>query len=239
MKLYHVSRNINKKDYFEPRIPRYSSKNESKQKRICVSTSIEGAISATFYQWFTGKNTINDNGGAVSLKNEQKLKFMPHSEALVYEFDSNDIRRENIIEPYMLKNYKVYDAEVTNEYWIINETIKPIRSYLIGLVECSYSKNFKLVNDWLHEFHYISNLDFNEIGSIEAYLNQIDNYYNYDKLNKERDKIYFELITQILVRESDNIVTRLFLKKLKLMDENNMTSDKVSHKLEKEYFMKL
>lgn len=135
LKLYHVSRNINKKDYFEPRIPRYSSKNESKQKRICVSTSIEGAISATFYQWFTGKNTTNDNGGAVS-------------------------------------------------------------------------------------------------------LNQIDNYYNYDKLNKERDKIYFELITQILVRESDNIVTRLFLEKLKLMDENNMVSDKVSHKLEKEYFMK-
>lgn len=88
LKLYHVSRNIDKKDYFEPRIPKYSSKNESKPKRICLSSSIEGAISATFYQWFTGKNAINDNGGTVSLKNEQKLMFMPYSEALAYEFDS-------------------------------------------------------------------------------------------------------------------------------------------------------
>lgn len=87
LKLYHVSRNIDKRDYFEPRIPKYSSRNESKQKRICLSSSIEGAISATFYQLFTIKNTINDNGGEVSLRNEQKLMFMPYSEALVYEFD--------------------------------------------------------------------------------------------------------------------------------------------------------
>lgn len=97
MKLYHVSRNIDKKDYFEPRIPKYSSRNESKQKRICLSSSIEGAISAIFYQWFTGKNAINDNGAAVSLKDEQKLMFMPYSEALVYEFDSRNIKGKNII----------------------------------------------------------------------------------------------------------------------------------------------
>lgn len=239
LKLYHLSRNIIKQDYFEPKIPKYSSKNESKEKRICLSSSIEGAISSTFYQWFVVKNNINDNGGTISLNNEQQLKFMPYSEALVYEFDTRNMKAENIIEPHMLKNYNVYDAEVTNEYWIINETITPIRSYLIKLIQCNYLRNFKLLNDWLHEIHYISNLEFNKIVCIDSYLSQIDKYYSYKKLNQEKDKIYFELITQILVRESDNSVTRLFLKKLKLMDENNMVSEKVSSKLEKEYFVKL
>ena len=51
MKLYHVSRNISKINKFNPKVPKYCNKIENKEKRICVSPSIEGCISATSQLW--------------------------------------------------------------------------------------------------------------------------------------------------------------------------------------------
>lgn len=116
---YHVSLETNKiiKE-FTPRVPIEKNRmvgEDRVSERICVGKTIEDCLSAF------------PKGGYVLLGDS-------HTMMRVYEFDENDVEKENIISPTELFfSEKVPDAWVTGEYWITNQTLKPVRSYVIKL----------------------------------------------------------------------------------------------------------
>lgn len=235
MKLYHITRDIDKIDTFEPRVPKYANKHEMKVKRICLSSTLEGAISATIYHWFY-RDLIISSQGEVLYKSKQKLKFMPFTEALVYEFNTNNIEKGNILYPFELVNYNVYDVDVTKEHWIINQSITPINSKLIRLKDCNYFTTFRWVFDRLHEFHNVSDLEFSKINDINHYIRRIDNYYNNERLSNDAENTYIELIRQIEARDKKNIITSLFLEKMRFMEDNSLIKKGISKIIEERYF---
>lgn len=119
MKLYHISRTRISSLTFSPRRPKYHNKLENSTiPRISVSESIEGCISAVNMWLGTMKS--------------DSVKFDDLTEAWVYEFDSDDVLPENLLSPrYIKDNYFIFDSLYTKEYWIINQSIKPTREYLI------------------------------------------------------------------------------------------------------------
>ncbi len=126
MKLYHISKcKINNK-IFSPQIPKYHNELEnSTVHRICVSDSIEGCVSS-INRWI-GKFRNNI------------IEFDSFTEAWVYEFDTSDIKPENILTPKFIKdNYFIFDAPFTNEHWIIGQTVTPREEYLIKIQTSEY-----------------------------------------------------------------------------------------------------
>lgn len=218
MKLYHVSRDISKIDKFIPKVPKYCNELENKEKRICVSSSIEGCISATSQLWLCKKRT------------DSYLEFSLFSEAIVYEFNSDDISDGNLITPNELKRSKhIFDAELTDEYWIINQDIVPRKTYVIKLINSSYediTENFSkeemvlntLKNSKLN-FTVTKFKNFNyEIIDIEKYKKEIENtyypfiekYYNEKKIDGLK-RIKECLETEILCRDNcKNEITEIF-----------------------------
>lgn len=121
-KLYHVSFQCDIVDEFYPRIPenRHSIEN-SEIGRICLSSSIERCLSAV------------PNGG-VNLENI----FWEDGSSLirVYEFDIKDLNLNNLVSPeYLYQKNLVVDAEINQEYWIVNQNLAPSKTYLIKLID--------------------------------------------------------------------------------------------------------
>ena len=124
MKLYHVSLDVgNIKKEFVPQIPESRMFGEDSEiPRICLSSSVSGCCSATIWGGSSFEDLFWECGQHVPIR--------------VYEFDTNDIIAENLITPdYLYKTDKVRDAEINNEYWVINQTLKPIRTYLINVID--------------------------------------------------------------------------------------------------------
>lgn len=117
MKLFYVDKTM--KEEIQEFFPRISenrmSKEDSITPRICVASSIEGCVTAA--PW--------------------KLKEVGRAEVLrVYEFDSEDIQEGNLLTPEDLFNQKkVPDAEITDEHWVINQSLKPIDMYYIQFLD--------------------------------------------------------------------------------------------------------
>ena len=106
---------------FIPQVPCVRARHEDdKVKRICLSSSISGCISAV--PW-----------GGIDFEN----KFLNMSKIIsypikVYEFDTEDILEGNLIEPNELyENDLVRDALINEEHWVINQSLTPRRSYYI------------------------------------------------------------------------------------------------------------
>lgn len=122
MKLYHVSLDVGDiKKEFMPQIPESRMVGEdNKIPRICLSSSVEGCCSATLW----GGSSFED----------LFWEYKQHAPIRVYEFDINDIKDGNLITPdYLYKTDKVRDAKINNEYWVINQNLKPINTYLINV----------------------------------------------------------------------------------------------------------
>lgn len=112
--LYHVSLDLVNK--FELRVPDTSFKNENKtEKRICFANSIEGAITAMPYN-------INVLSGLLNLKKDLDIEPILY----VYSIDEKDLCSTKIKNSSeLIKEGLVPDADITGEFWILTEDIKP------------------------------------------------------------------------------------------------------------------
>lgn len=124
MKFYHVD--LCRKEIinlFKPRIPSHTLDDENTDiPRICVSSSIEGALGSV--PW-GGRNMCN------------KGEYMIFR---VYEFDSSKIDLNSVITPKeLVKNGYVPDALCYDEHWIMTP-IKPDKVYYI-IIESFYEKS--------------------------------------------------------------------------------------------------
>ena len=99
--LYHVSTDIHHNGVFTPRIPEYKFDFEDKTtKRVCVSSTIEGCLSA-----LPSKECIEENGsGYIKL-------FQIDLEAL-------GLSEEVLDDVFLYENGLLDDSLVTNEHWI-------------------------------------------------------------------------------------------------------------------------
>ena len=131
MLLYHLSLEVdNIIKLFSPQIPNEIFALEDGEDltipRICVSKSIEGCCSAAPWGGYGFENEFEDS-------NEIMIR--------VYEFDSCDIEEQNLITSKELyEKDLVRDSNYTEEYWIINQSIKPKKSYLINIKDCDYEE---------------------------------------------------------------------------------------------------
>ncbi|WP_442637997.1 hypothetical protein [Rossellomorea marisflavi] len=119
--LYHVSLDTSDiVEEFTPRIPSEQSRIEGEDRtipRICVANTIEDCL------------TGFPEGG-------YKLEGNCPMLIRVYEFDENEIEKENIVraQELFIKDI-VPDAWVTGEHWVINQSIKPKNHYVIQVKE--------------------------------------------------------------------------------------------------------
>lgn len=118
---YHVSLDTSRiVDEFTPRIPNEQSRIEGEDRnipRICVAKSIEDCL--------TGFPE-----GGYQLEGNCPMLIR------IYEFDEDIVQPENVVRaPELFLNQLVPDAWVTGEHWILNQTLKPSRSYLIQIRE--------------------------------------------------------------------------------------------------------
>ena len=125
-KLYHITLGMTTE--LKPRIPKNRLKGEDDTTpRICVCPTIEDCFKSV--PW------------AVNYYEKKKYEGENRELVRVLEFDVKDIGLENIIDnDFIVKNSLVPDALDSNEFWIINKTVKPNSTYYIypGCMDYAY-----------------------------------------------------------------------------------------------------
>ena len=125
-KLYHIT--LGMTTILTPRIPENILKGEDdKTPRICVCPTIEDCFKSV--SW------------AVNYYEKGRYEGKDRELVRVLEFDVQDIGLENIVDnDFIVKNSLVPDAIDTNEFWIINKTIKASSIYYIypGSMDYAY-----------------------------------------------------------------------------------------------------
>jgi len=160
MKLYYIEQTHSEEplSVFKPRIPenRMSGENAT-TPRICLSSSLEGCLSAT--PW-----------GGHNLPTKGKSEIFR-----VYEFDTNDILEGNLILPYDLFSQNlVPDALVTEEHWVINQNLSPRNTYEIlindfELEELLLCENEELLKNIFNKLHFNTATHVKNIFYTECY----------------------------------------------------------------------
>lgn len=153
MILYHATMDLDIIEEFTPRIPsdRFEGEEDS-TPRICVSSSIEGCLTAAPF----GGSKLHEN-----------LYLPSNSNRLVriYEFNTESIEENNIIKPeHLYQNDIVRDAEITGEHWI-TVPIKPSKTYLIKLT--------KFYDDYCEDnvaYKYVNKYESGELEDITPYI---------------------------------------------------------------------
>ena len=122
--LYHISLKCWERiEIFSPRIPRGCLNGVEENDtipRICLSDSLDNCLTAVSWG---GLNLIKDP----PYKGNNFLAV-----ARLYEFDKENIKKENLLMPYQIAEY-VPDSLISNEYWVINQNIFPEKSSIIVL----------------------------------------------------------------------------------------------------------
>lgn len=119
MILYHITQDVAHDGHFIPRIPTNRLEGEDGIiPRICASTTIEGCLSSMPGGGMGLENHIHESLGIYKIfkidTDKYKLKYMNSSELICKEL--------------------VMDAEITGEYWILDEVnVKPNDTYYIHL----------------------------------------------------------------------------------------------------------
>lgn len=146
MILYHVCfAEFSEGDIFSPRVPNIRCAHEDNIiPRICLSSSISGCISAVPWGGLGFESTF--------IETSKGYRSYPIK---VYEFDTEDIHEGNLITPKELyeKDW-VRDALINDEYWIINQNLKPRKTYFIGVAnyeeiphDCISYENLSKINE--------------------------------------------------------------------------------------------
>lgn len=130
---YHVSLTLESVKVFEPRIPELVYTNENKTiPRISVSDSIEGCLTAV--PW-GGRKLEDVTAEFAEFTDSYSIGEKPTLYVRVYEFSEDDIQSENIIPTEtLLHEGLVMDAEGSDEHWIVNQTVEPSNTYIIGIL---------------------------------------------------------------------------------------------------------
>lgn len=153
MILYHISLNLeNEVEKFIPRLPSAVYEGEdSTTRRISVSSSIEGALTSVP---FGGRRLEVTQCELADSHGDDEVLFIR-----VFEFDSEKIKEENLFSPnkLWLEGF-VPDAEVCEEYWIVNQEVAPVKTYIAEIT--SYHETVQDVFDPIVETGRISNEDF-------------------------------------------------------------------------------
>lgn len=159
-KYYHISLDVdNVINEFIPRVPemRYPGEDSSIQ-RIALSTSIDGCLSAV--PW-GGRKLENISTGIFDMTEEEI-----HCIFRVYEFEYNQFEKNNFISTdELLKEGLVMDANNSDECWVINQSLKPLKTYTAILM--NYDESFTDI--FSKEFYLLSEDDIEEVF-IEDYL---------------------------------------------------------------------
>lgn len=134
-KLYHISFNIlNEIELFEPSIPSEKVRllNEDNcTPRICLAPTIKDCLNAI------------PNGGRY-FKETYMLSENNSKPFVVYEFDTNQIEKENFLDSESLfESNKLPDALLTNECWVINQNLVPSNSkkYIVTDLIIDFAEN--------------------------------------------------------------------------------------------------
>lgn len=139
-KLYHIT--LGTPTELTPRVPKNRLKEEDGiTPRICVCPSIEDCFKGAY--WTVGYY--------------EKWKYDGQDRELVrvLEFDIECIGKENIIDSkYIVDNNLVPDAFDTNEFWIINKTVKPSAIYYIypGAMDYAYLMDHSCIGIELYSY---------------------------------------------------------------------------------------
>ena len=164
---------------FTPRIPNTMMEDENNCiERICLSNSISGCITSA--PW--GNRHIED--------------FPDKAVFRVYEFSEDDIEEGNLIRPEKLyENDMVRDADITNEHWVINQTLKPKRIFYVEI------KNYMLEVKDIIPFKYLNEEDIEDYidGSIIYVDVEYEEVLDANVLIGEK----FELNVSKLIKEFD------------------------------------
>lgn len=117
MKIYHVSETLDdmKVKVFKPRIPELPNGfHENRDiKRVCFSEKIELALGAI------GKYSPDEFPDVIT----------------VYELDLNEFSGKTLSPKEISQNKYVYDAELTKEWWVLDEIKLTPRHYLLDVIE--------------------------------------------------------------------------------------------------------
>lgn len=137
MKYYHISNGEEIINKFIPRVPEDRNIYEDdKIKRICVSTSLDGCLSAVPWQY------------DIEYYADEELPIT------VYEFEIDE--KDIINSEYLYNNNLVADANITKECWVTKE-IEPNKIYDIILKEFSSEIYAIIPNDKKHDKNFIEN----------------------------------------------------------------------------------
>lgn len=171
---YHVSSNYDREiNEFIPRIPHNRASGEDAvQKRICVSTSLQGCIKAAPTIWYHMHTYLNAEYYDPYTHMERLTTLLEQNEKVgylfkVYEFylDEGEVISASVLK----ENEWVPDADQTNEHWI-TKPIKPSKSYYI-LIENTKEENNQPIFD-------VTTYQLHELGGVENY---------YDTFNRQRE----------------------------------------------------
>lgn len=137
MKYYHVSNKEEIINKFIPRIPEDRAVDEDFTiERICVSTSLNGCLSAVPWQY------------DIEYYTDEELPIT------VYEFELN--KNDVINSEYLYNNNLVCDANITGECWITKE-VKPSKIYDIVIKEFSSDIYAIIPKDKENDRNFIEN----------------------------------------------------------------------------------
>lgn len=187
--LYHVSLKKHCYNKFTPKIPQSRSRKTGENdtiKRICLSSSIEGCLTA-----------IPERG--LEYFSDQESRGVPFL-LYIYSIDESCIEKSNIIEPKELLEKKyVFDAGITNEHWIINQDIIFENPKLMRVVNLN-EKELMIPTFTGESFRIYSVVDLELESSIESYGRAYEYHFanqeDLDKIKSIIDQIGCKIVNQ-------------------------------------------
>lgn len=180
--LYHVSFEKRNSNNFVPRIP-FSCCSQFEEnniiKRICLSSSIEGCLTAIPEVGLGYLNDLKSRG----------VRFLFY----VYSIDESLIDQSNIITPNELLDKKlVFDATYSNEHWVINQEIVFDEPKLMRVISLDEKKvTIPTFTNQPFDIRLVSNL------KLESTLEPFGRAYEYHFANEEDFCIIRDLAEKI------------------------------------------
>lgn len=157
---YHISTDLEHDGTFTPRIPTTRADNEDfSSPRICVSRTIEGAVSA-----------IPNGGSRLDELIEHNHGFL---KLFVFDSEDLDLNDDNMIDcDTLYEKGLVHDATITDEYWIMKPVKVPeTHQYVI------------IPQDWGESIHDVIPYDILLLSDTDEYQGDIESAH-YDMTNE-------------------------------------------------------
>lgn len=183
MTLYHISLEVEKiAEVFIPKVPSATYEHENNEiPRICLSDNIEGCLSSVPFGGRKLEHVVVEFNDLVEVNEDSE--DMDYSLVFrVYEFEKEFIPEVNFISTEeLLKQGLVMDAGNSNEVWVVNQELKPAKTYLALLT--SYDEEMADIysvecNNFTEEdWDEVEDMDDLIIGASTKIINTTLNFY--------------------------------------------------------------